>query len=279
MWLQVTQANCSRAQRFVIATFMMFFLNSCELSYTNLEYKRGQRALEKQDYPQAIKHFKKVILREPKSAQAIDSAREAARLSLFETKKFTDAIDFYKHLIQYSDVERERRESQGKVASIYFEKLNDYRRAIEEYNKLLLLRNSNDEIIEYRFNLARAHFYLSEFQDAQTEIDMALKLSENDDKKFDLLMFLGNIYFNTKRAEQAIKVYEDILKKYPKRAESDNVAMNIIVCYEDLELFDKAIEKLENMRGTYRDTEFVELKIKRLKDRKANMPGSRGLRK
>jgi len=62
-------------------------------------------------------------------------------------------------------------------------------------------------------------------------------------------------------------------------AAADNVAMNIIVCYEELEAFDKAIERLEKMRPTYRDPEFIDLKIKRLKERKANLPGSRGLRK
>jgi tetratricopeptide (TPR) repeat protein len=273
--------NCSKKYicHLILFAILLPALFGCELSYTNVEHRRGKKALEKQQYNAAIEHFRKVILRDPTSQVALESAQEAARVAFFETKKFNDAIEFYKHLIVYSKAERERRDAQKQVANIYFEKMNDYKKSIEEYNKLLLLRNSSEEVVDYRFNLARAHFYLGDFSEALTEIEGALKISDNADRRFDLLMFLGNIYFNTKRAEQAIKVYEDILAKYPMRAEKDNVAMNIIVCYEDLEAFDKAIDGLEAMRSTYRDAEFIDLKIKRLKDRKANLPGSRGLRK
>lgn len=255
------------------------FLVGCSFSFSSLEFHRGQRAAEKRDFNEAVKHFKRVIAKEPESETAIKAAREAARLSLFETKQFMEAVQFYKHLVKFSDSEKERREAQGRIANIYFEKLADYPRAIEEYNKLLLLQNSDDEVVDYHFNLARAHFYLNHFSEAQNEIEMALKAAQNPDKKFDLMMFLGNIYFNTKRASLAIKIYEDLVKSHPARSKTDNVAMNIIVCYEEIEAFDKAIEKLEEMRPGYSDPEFLDLKIKRLRERKANLPGSRGLRK
>lgn len=254
-------------------------LVACDLSFVGLELHRGRGALKKKDYKSAIQHFRKVILRDPTAPRAIEAAREAARVSLFETKQFAEAVEFYKHLIQYSESEGERREAQGKIAEIYFEKLVDYKKAIEEYNKLLLLRNANEEIVEYRFNLGRAHFYLNDFREAQTEVEVALKISENKERNFDLMMFLGNIYFNTKRADLAIKVYQEILDKYPDRAKKDNVAMNISVCYEELEAFDSAIERLISLRATYHDPKFIDLKIKRLRERKSNLPGSKGLRK
>lgn len=265
--------------RFFLVFLSTVCLLGCELSFVGLEFRRGKSALEQKDYKKAIQHFRKVILRDPAAPRAIEAAREAARASLFETKQFSEAIEFYRHLVQYSDSERERREAQGSIASIYFEKLVDYKKSIEAYNKLLLLKNSNEEAVEYRFNLGRAHFYLNDFSEAQTEIEGALKLSQNKDRKFDLMMLLGNIYYNTKRAELAIKTYQEILEKFPDRAKKDNVAMNIIICYEDLEAFDSAIERLVSLRATYPDPEFIDLKIKRLKERKANLPGSRGLRK
>ena len=265
--------------RGTVTAGLLFFATACNLSFTALEYRRGISAEEKQEYTNAVEHFKHVILRAPESEKALDSSRRAARITLFEMKKYVDAVWYYRHLIKFSKIESERREAQKRIANIYFEKLNDFASAIGEYNKLLLLRNSKEEIVDYRFSLAKAHFGMNNFSDAQAETESALKLSENPEIKFDLLMFLGNIYFNTRHADKAIKVYERVIEEFPEKAKHDNVAMNIIVCYEELEAFDKAITALERLRPVYRDPEFIDLKIKRLKDRRANLPGSKGLRK
>lgn len=274
MWRQI----CSK-KSILLAHLISFSLLGCNFSSLDSEYEKGKAAARAQKFEEAVKYFNKVIIREPESKVAMAAAREAAQISYFDTKKFTDAIKYYQHLVKFSQAERERRESQIRIASIYFDKLTDYQRAIEEYNKLLLLRNSNNEIVEFRFALSKAHFYLNHFQDAQSELERALKIVEESERKFDLLLFLGNIYFNTKQVDLAIKTYEKIMADYPERAKKDNVAMNIIVCYEEIEDFDSAISRLEKMRPTYNDPEFIDLKIKRLRERKGNLPGSRGLRK
>ncbi|OFZ16679.1 MAG: hypothetical protein A2Z20_01135 [Bdellovibrionales bacterium RBG_16_40_8] len=263
----------------LILVFLIFFQNGCSFSFSALEYNRGQSAANKGDFKSAVVHYKRVMSRDPESSEALEAAREAARISFFKTKKFAEAVQYYKHLVRYSKIENERHDAQAKIASIFFEKITDYPRAVEEYNKLLLLNNAKKEAIDYRFNLAKAYFYLNNFPDSQGEIESALKIVEDSDKKFDLLMFLGSIYFNTKRAERAINVYEDLGKTFPDRAQKENISMNIVVCYEELEAFDKAIEKLKAIRPTYSDKEFIDLRIKRLLERKANQPGSRGLRK
>lgn len=263
----------------VTVLLMAGLASACSLSSASLEYKRGEKAAQKNQYEVAVKHFKKVILREPESDIAVVAARHAARITQYEMKNFLDAISFYEHLVNFSKSERERREAQVKIANLYFEKLNNYSKAIEEYNKILLLKNANEEIVDYRFALGKAHFYLHHFQEALNEIQRALKIVEDANKKFELLMFLGNIHFNTKKADEAIKIYKQIMADYPERAARDNVAMNIIVCHEELEEFDQAISKLEKLRSNYNDPEFIDLKIKRLRDRKDNLPGSKGLRK
>lgn len=268
--------SCSKYWALIFGALTLL---SCNIAFNDLEYKRGQQAASKKQYEKALKHFKKVAERDPDSSLAVLAAREAAQIAFFETKKFPVATQFYLHLVKYSQDERERREAQAKIASIYFDKLNDYPRAIEEYNKLLLLRNSNEEIAEYRFYLAKAHFNLNHFFEAETELQDALKVVDNPERKFDLLMFKGSLFFNTKRIDQAIDVYKELTANHPERAARENIAMNLIVCYEEKEAFDLAIQKLLEIKPNYPDPEFIDLKIQRLKERKANLPGSKGLRK
>lgn len=259
--------------------FCFLSLSACHFSSLNVEYREGKSAVEEKQFPLALKKFDRVIRREPESSVAMDSARIAAKVAHYEIKDFKRAIDFYSHLVQYSPDASERRDSQKKIAAIYFENLNDYKDAIEEYNKLLALKNSTPETVDFKLKIAKSNFYLNNFFQAESEVNSAIKLTDDKDKSFDLMLFLGNVYYNTKRVEEAIKVYEDLLSRFPERAKTENVAMNIIVCYEDIEQFDKAIERLQLIKDTFANPEFIDLKIKRLQQRKANLPGSRGLRK
>lgn len=254
-------------------------MTGCHFSSLSLEYGRGKRAYDEKDYKKAIKHFNRVISREPENRLAIDSARQASRIAFFDIKDFQEALKFYNHLILYSPISTERIDAQKRIASIYFENLNDYPHAIIEYNKLLALKNSDAEIVDYKLRIAKSYFYQNNFYQAQTEVESALKIAGELPIRFDLMLFLGNVYYNTKKIDDAIKIYRELMTKFPSRAKAENVAMNIVVCYEEREQFEKAIEELVVIREEYPNPEFIDLKIQRLTERKLNLPGSRGLRK
>ena len=54
--------------------------------------------------------------------------------------------------------------------------------------------------------------------------------------------------------------------------------MSIVICYEEMQRYDEAIDKLSSMRALYSDPHFIELQIEKLKRRRSNMPGYYGLR-
>lgn len=251
----------------------------CHFSSLSLEYNRGKKAYENKDYKKAIKHFNRVIAREPENQLALEAARQASRIALLDIKDFPEALRLFNHLILYSPVSSERIDAQKRIAAIYFENLNDYQNAIIEYNKLLDLKNSDEEIIEYKLRVAKSYFYLNNFYQAKTEVESALKIAGDSPQRFDLMLFLGNVFYNTKKIDEAVKIYQELIQKFPDRAKAENVAMNIVVCYEEREQFEKAIEELMVIREEYPNPEFIDLKIQRLRERKLNLPGSRGLRK
>ena len=111
------------------------------------------------------------------------------------------------------------------------------------------------------------------------ETEAAMRRLEKGPLRFEIELFKGNILFNTKREKEAVVVYKGLIDKYPQLSKENNVAMSIVVAYEELEEFGSAIELLNIMRPDYPDAEFLDLKITRLKDRKANLPGAKGLRK
>lgn len=254
-------------------------LTQCHFSSLSSDFREGKEDVAEKRYPAAVKKLERVIRRDPEGELGVEAARLAAKVAHYEIKDYKKAIEFYNHLVNYSGVDAERKESQKRIAEIYFENLNEYKKSIEEFNKLLALKNTKDEAISYKLKIGKANFYLNNFFQAESEVDSAIKLADEKEAQFELLQFLASIYYNTKRIDEAIKIYEDLLKRFPTRAKAENVPMNIIVSYEELEMFDQAIAGLKELRPTYSNTEFIDLKIKRLEQRKANLPGSRGLRK
>lgn len=262
---------------FLLASLLL--LTSCQYSFLKLEFERGVRALSKNEYSKATKHFYRVMVRDPDSPLALESSRKASRVSFYETKNYSRALNFYEHMVLYSKKSLERKEAQKQIASIYFDKLSDYKAAILEYNRLLQLENTIEEKFLYKFAIAKSYFYLNNFFQAQVEIEELLKLKLSESRVFELKTFLGNVFFNTKKMKKAIAVYKELMKDSPERSETENIAMNIVVCYEELKQFDDAIRVLQKIRETYNTPEFIDLKIVQLKKRKANLPGYKGLKK
>jgi len=270
--------------RFLLVQFftinaLLFFSTGCFLSYQNVEFKRAQSKESEGKFEEAIEHYIRTIKRDERSDLAVEAARKASRIALLEIKKFSLAIQFYKHLIMYSKDEKERVESQKKIADIYFEKIGDYSQVIIEYGKLLKLNHSPEEDYFYRTRIAKSHFQINNFYQSLVEIDSLLESIHDNDKKFELKVFKATVLLTTKKIDEAIELFKDLLKENPERANSENIGLNLSVAYEEKNDFEKAIEVLEQVKEAYPTKEFIELKIKRLKERAKNQPGASGLKR
>ena len=251
----------------------------CSISFSNWEYNKAVRAEKKSDYKQAVKHYSRVVLRDPESPIALESARKASRIALFQMKNFDKAIDLYRHLVQFSPDSTERKQAQREIADITFEKKTDYKKSVDEYNRLLTLKLPTEEFLDIKLRIAKAHYFMSEFFQAESEVQNALIRAEKGPQRFQLELFMANVFFNTKRIDKAIEAYKKLDEEYPELAQAEKVKMSLVVSYEESEKFDEAIDLLETMKEKADDPEFLDLKITRLKERIRNLPGSRGLRK
>ncbi len=251
----------------------------CSFSYPELEYKRAKEALEKEDYPLALKHFDRVVKKDPDSEFSIEAARQAARIALLEVKNYPEAIEHLKFLILNSKNAEERLDAQTKLAHVYFENLQMFDQAIKEYNKLLSLEPSAADAFNYRFNIAKSYFQLNNFFQTEIELNTLAEKYKDSEKQFAVLLFKGNVFLTTKDHEKAIKTFEDLMQRFPKRAAEESIALSLAAVYEDLHQFEKAVGILKELRLSEKSPEFIDLKIKRLQDRAQNLPGAQGFKK
>lgn len=276
-------ARTSRSSKSIIAATISIVaaasISGCTFSSENLEYERAQKADAAGRHEEAVRHYRSLIERNSQSTLALKAAQEAARISNYDLKKFKEAIELYKHVVLYSPVERERIDAQKHIAEIHFAQTLDYASAIVEYSRLLELPHGDTEEAQYRMAIARSYFYQNNFFQSLAEIDRILKGKFEKTTHFDARVLKANIFLTTKELDEAIKVLNELIQQDPERAKDEKVGLLLAICYEEKKDFGKAVETLVSIRDSYPRREFIDNKIRALKEREYHQPGARGLRK
>lgn len=245
----------------------------------NRIYKNGLKEASLGHFRIAVSEFEKVIKRDPNSSLGIRSAKEAARISLYEIKDYKKAIEFYKNIIIQSKDPSDRFMAQKAIASIYFDNLQNYNAAIAEYTKIIQMNLTPSEEAIYRTNIARAYYYLNDFNQAEFEIKEVMKLDISDDNRFSATLLSGNLLLARKDYTKAIDIFKKLISDFPERSQQENIQLSLAVCYEENNDYASAIKVLETLLDKYSPKEYVELRIRRLKERQKNQPGAKGLKK
>jgi tetratricopeptide (TPR) repeat protein len=274
--------NCGTFRLIRIFTFLFAFVvltAGCNLSAQKIEFDKATKASEAKDYKTAVEHYDNVVKHYVKTDIALQAAGEAGRLSYYELKDFPKAVEYFRHVILYSKDASVRLLAQKNVAELYLSNIQNFQQAIVEFNRLLELPHSKTEDLTYRLSIAKCYFYMNNFFQALVESDGILKRDYDPKALFDAMELKANVLLQQKNYDDAIAVLKEILVKYPESSKERQIGLVLTVCYEEKKDFAKAIETLESIKDTYPSKDFIEARIKNLKERQSYLPGAKGLRK
>lgn len=261
--------------KLILPYLLLTILTACENAKLK-EFNRAQEILSKGEIRIAGSIFERIIQREGVSELAIKSSRELTKIYLYEYKDYDKAIQQLRFLILYSKDPDERIKSQKQIAQIFFDNKAQYAEAVTEFSKLLALPLSKTEKLQIQLSIARAYYHLGNFEQSWLEVVSLGKTEDvSEDFDYDIRLLQANIKMALKEHSSAAKLYEEILKIYPVRAQKENIALNLSLCYEVEDNFEKAIEVLKPIVDIYKPAEFINLKIKKLNERQQNKPKKR----
>ncbi len=255
--------------------FVIFGILGCN-SPQEVDLERGLRFQSQGELREAVAQFERAMKRKPGTRQALRAARESAKILLYDLKNYERTIDVLKFLILYSDNPEERWKAQSQIAQIYFDNLAWYDKALVEYSKLLSSNLSKDDQIRTRLAIARSYYYLGQFNQSWSEAsDLLVEQGVSADQAFDILLLQANIHLALKKYAEASKALEQILVRFPERSKKENVGLNLVLCYEELGVYKEAVRVLDGLRSYYEPREYIELRLKKIKDRFLNQPKKR----
>lgn len=240
------------------------------------DFNRGLDLQSKGELREAVVEFDKAMKRNPGTPNSLKAARESAKIYTYDLKNYEKAIEALNFLILYSDLSEERWKSQRLIAQIYFDHLAWYDKALIEYSKLLSSNLSKDENRKVRLAIARSYYYLGQFAQSWSEASgILLEKDVPEDQAFDVLLLQSNIHLALKNYALAAKSLEKIRSRFPVKSKKENVELNLAMCYEELGVHDEALKVLEVMKAYYEPKEYVELQIKKIRERSLNQPKKR----
>ena len=271
----------ARFTKRVIFLSLLFYICACEFESESSLKQKAEEQQAKGSYKHAIDSYEKIINIKGKSSESAGYAKTAAHLALIKTKDYERALKLFRYVILNSESPPERLEAQKNIADIHFTHLAtpDYAEAIREISKLLSLKLSDEDRVEYHTNLAKAYYRANNFYQAQIEIDQVLKETKSKERQYDLKRLKADIFLSSKDQQSAVNIYIDLLKDFPEQSKKDDIGLSLAVSYEDQEKYDKAIDVLTGLKKDSEKPEYIDLRIKRLKERLAQQPGAHGLRK
>lgn len=275
--IKLSQFQLSRKAWSFIGIGLFSFLLACS-SPEEQEYKKAEAAADDGHFRVALTHYANVI-ESTNDKLALKAARRAAKIAHFEVKDFRRSAEFYRKIVLKSADALERLAAQKMLADIYFDHLADYKKAVIEINRFLSLSTDSQERTKYKISLARAYYYQNLFDQALNEVEEFLKIEPNEINKFDMLMLKGNILMAQKELGRAADVFKAVLQKYPDKSKHENVALTLAICYEEMKDFKSAINTLSGLKENHPVPEYIDIRIKRLEERRKNQPGARGFRK
>lgn len=260
----------------VFLNLLSLFFTACS-SQSDRLYQEAYSEIEKGHFRIAIDLLEKAAVSEKDVKKQTKAYVEAARIARFEIQDFDRAIRINRQIILKAAEAKQRFTAQSTVAEIYLENIQNYNQALKEMLILEQLNIGAEEKEKLKFKIAQAQFLSGNSSAALEYLDNSLKTPISDKKV--ILKLKAQILVSLKKFDEALRCYDEIKKIDLDFFTRENLFILMSIVYEEKEDYATALSFLEKNQNSIKDKSYLELRIKRLRERLVNKPLFKGKRK
>lgn len=262
--------------RRLLCCLVSTFLFGCTPQSEKL-YSEAYSEIENGHFRIALDLLERSAALEKNDKKKTKALSEAARIARFEIQDYGRAIRINRLIILKSEDSKQRVLAQETLAEIYLENVQNYNQALNELLILEQLTHGNEEKEKLRFKISQAYFLTGNPGAALEYIEASLKSAASDKKNF--LKLKAQILISQKKYDEALAAYEEIRRIEPEFFGKENLYISTSIVFEEKEDYASALAYLEKYHNEINDKPYLELRIKRLKERLTNKPLFKGRRK
>lgn len=241
--------------------------------------EKAQSEFRLKRYDQALKIVEEKVFDPAGGEPSEEAAKLGLDISENYLKDYTTALKFSRFLSFSSKNNEDQIFYLIKSCELLFDKLNRYSEAIPAIQRALFSIKDKDALMNLRIKLIRSFHFIGEYENALTEIKVALDSQPTSEQYFQIMQLNGHIHQARHEFDKATEIFLGLVNKYPKESLRDNIQMALAINYEESFQIDKAIQTLQSIEKEHEVPEFIRLRIERLQKKASNSPGFRGLKK
>lgn len=261
---------------------VFFALSACTSQNPRDRFMLAEKLWQEKNYAAAVVEYEKVVQKDPSSDLGIEAAFRAANTQTLFLGEHLGALKKLNRIIEVNREHRLAHPANRLIGEILFTKLEQNEQAIQHYEKMLENYPEDPAKDEYTYRIGKAQFHLLRFDDSIKTFRIVVeKYPQSESAK--LARFAIGVSEQTKGHQQqskearlaqdsfkqAVKDYTDFIVRYPNDPLVLDAKFEIGNSLEELDQVDAAYEKFEEILEKYPNRNVVELKLKRIRERKS----------
>jgi TolA-binding protein len=232
-------------------------------------------------YKAAVSEFEKVVARDPKGKLGLQALQRAAVTQELFLHEYADAARKLRVLSERSGDAEQAWEARRQLGEILFSKTDQYDQAVLHYRAMIQLRPGAPEVPELLFRVGRAQFFLGQFDEAIATFREVQARHGGTEWAEQAALETARAYFTRGEQrpggsgpgldtyQQAIASYREFIRKYPQSPRLPEAHFGIANCLEELDQLEAAMQAYEALKKTYPSPNVIEIKLARIRERKA----------
>jgi tetratricopeptide (TPR) repeat protein len=247
---------------------LLFFLYSCDFSpKLHRDILKAQNLLIEQKYKEAAFTYEEILVGLPSGELKEKVHLQLGDIYSIHLEDFKKGIHYYHKIVTSSDDPLWVVKAQEKIGDLYFSFLKQFDKAAFFYEGLVKVVPKLQNFDFYQFRLALSYMEIEEYE----KVLSILKTIRKDPlhKYFvSSYYYLGLTYFNTKKMDQAIKIWEEYIQREKRRDRIIQTRFLMANAYESMENLSKAYSIYYSLLGEYPNTKVLQNRLNSVYSRK-----------
>lgn len=259
--------------------------SGCTSNSIKKQYLLAEKLWADGKYASAVLEFDKVSAKDSKGKLGTQALYRSATTQMLFLSQYAEAERKFKAYTEAPGGEAEMAwDAQKQIGEILFAKTDQYDRAIQHYATLLKLRPETTEVPEFRYRIAKSHFFLWHFDDAVLTYRQIIAKHPGTTWAEKAAYEIGVTYFTRgerkdgtkdrdkpggEAFQEAIEAFQGFVKQYPSSTLVPQAKFGVASCLEELDQLDAAYDAYESLKTTYPSPKVIAIKLARIREREA----------
>lgn len=271
----------SRKLLFLLIGPVLILNSSCTSQNPRDRFLLAERLWQQKNYSAAVAEYEKVTQKDPSSELGIKAALRAAMTQTLFLNENLGALRKLNRIIETNRESPLAHEAYKQIGEILFLRLEQYEQAIQHYERMLDLYPNDPSKDEYMYRIGKSQFHLLRFEDsiltfrilaskyqtsewgtrARFEIGVSEQIKGHQLQQKEARLANGAF-------KDAIKEFTAFIQAHPNDPLALEAKFEIGNCYEEMDQIDAAHKVFEEIRTLYPNRTVVELKLRRIAERR-----------